>query len=85
MHRGMGPSVRPKPAACSKFCDPPFPNPLLSSGPGVRGCPTGPGFRGGGSSRAPFPGPAGPRELQNRAESCNDTLGQERLGQPPAA
>eukprot|EP00959_Pyramimonas_sp_CCMP1952_P187500 3920492-Pyramimonas_sp.AAC.1 len=33
MHRGMGPSAGPKPAARSRFRNPPFPNPPLSSGP----------------------------------------------------
>ena len=33
MYRGMGPAAGPKPAACSRFRNPPFPDPPFSSDP----------------------------------------------------
>ena len=35
MYRGMRPAAGPKPAACSRFRNPPFPDPPLSSDPNL--------------------------------------------------
>ncbi len=74
MYRGMGSSVGPKPAACSKCRNPSFPNPPLSPGPSP---PPG---------RASAPAAAGGPPLQHLGDAeVADEDAPPASGRPPRA